>query len=291
LAGATSVEFSADATQLFVARGDGAICVFDTETGQQIQELAGHTAVVNDLRCTSDGKTLVSCGTDWTIRSWRREGEGSQSSWKPGPMQKRENELLGMAMSRDGKLLLTTERRASIGVWSLPELELIGFLTPDSAVWKPALSADGRWIAAGLWDRSIQMFSVDHSSRPLTDLAGVHSVAHLIGHSQLISAEAFNADSTLLASTSADGLVKIWDVSSIPSAPAETPEVPRYCLATLVAQAGEALVTTFLPKPFHDCVVVGYRDGSVRIWDLRHNDRNIEGQREYQAGLRRRAPQ
>ena len=127
----------------------------------------------------------------------------------------------------------------------------------------------------------------------MTNLNGVHPAARLIGHSQLVSAETFNADSTLVASTSADGLVKIWDISSVAdaaSAPsgAAIESQPRHCLATLAAAhgAGEALIVTFLPEPFENSLAVGYRDGSVRIWDLKHFDRHIAGQREYQMKLR-----
>src|SRR5207249_2649167 len=100
LTGASAVALTPDTSQILVARADGTICVFDSASGRQIQELVGHSGNVNDLRVTPDGETLASCGTDWTLRLWRRQG--AQASWVRGPIQQRDNELLGMAMSPDG---------------------------------------------------------------------------------------------------------------------------------------------------------------------------------------------
>jgi WD40 repeat protein len=217
------------------------------------------------------------------IKLWHRRTDGGNTSWEPGPTQQRDNEVLGLAMSADGKYFVATERHRSFGLWSIPDLRLIRLIDTKLAVWKPALSPDGRWISIGLWHRAIQMWSGPTSE---SDASGVHLATTLIGHTQLISAESFNADTTLLATTAPDGMVKIWDVAALARPDHDKPDDSRRCLATLLAHADEGYVTAFLPPPLQHHLAVGYRDGSVRVWDLRHYDQHIEGQRDYQLRLR-----
>ena len=68
--------------------------------------------------------------------------------------------------------------------------------------------------------------------------------------------------------------------------PNDSIDASRHCLATLVANSGEAFAVAFLPPPMEDHLAVGYRDGLVRIWDLKHYDRHIAGQLDFQRWLR-----
>src|SRR5205085_2708613 len=136
----------------------------------------------------------------------------------------------------------------------------------------------------GLWHRAVQLWSAPTTT---ADASKLHLVSNFIGHTQIVSTEAFNADTTLLASTSPDGMAKIWDVAAIAHpARGESTDESRRCLATLLGHAGEAYATVFLPPPMEHHLAVGYRDGSVHVWDLQHYDRHIAGQLEYQRALR-----
>ena len=62
----------------------------------------------------------------------------------------------------------------------------------------------------------------------------------------------------------------------------------RRCLVSLDADAGDTLAVAFLPPidGRQTSVAVGYFDGTVRIWDLAHFDRHVDGQVAYQRALR-----
>src|SRR5205823_256406 len=115
----------------------------------------------------------------------------------------------------------------------------------------------GNWISVGLWDRSIQLWRVGSLNSSSKDASGAKLATAYIGHTQLVSSQAFSADSTLMASTSAEGLVKLWDIAAMnarasgvsPAVPNDSIEASRYCLATLLANAGEAFTASFLPPP------------------------------------------
>jgi WD40 repeat protein len=283
---ATALAILPGGEQLVVGCQDGRIHTFDANSGREIQELAAHDGRVNDLRFTPDGTALISCGTDGMIRWWRRRADAGSASWQAAAAQQREREVLGMAISRDGTRLLTTERNRSIALWSVADARLIGLLDSEVALWKPGLSPDGRWISVGLWDRSIQMWSAPQLGASVEDVTAMRRTASLIGHTQLVSAQVFDQGGGLMASTSADGQVKIWDIVSLADDRGDVTQPTRRCLATLTPRGGEAYAAAFLPPPLTHQLAVGYRDGSVRLWDLRYYDRHIDGQVEYQRRLR-----
>ncbi|MBE9125363.1 hypothetical protein IQ257_02590 [Coleofasciculus sp. LEGE 07092] len=51
----------------------GSIKLWQLSTGKEICTLKEHVAVVNSLVFSPDGKTLVSCSSDKTIKIWQRD--------------------------------------------------------------------------------------------------------------------------------------------------------------------------------------------------------------------------
>jgi WD40 repeat protein len=73
-----------------------------------------------------------------------------------------------------------------------------------SAVDSVTFSPDGRWLASGSWDATVQIWEVA-SGRALRSLAG---------HSGAVHAVAFSPDGRILASGSLDKTVKLWEVAT-----------------------------------------------------------------------------
>ncbi len=68
--GAESLVFAPDSTVLVSGQGNGAIQLWDIETGIKLTTLDGHSKSVESLVFSPDGKTLVSMGQDGTILVW-----------------------------------------------------------------------------------------------------------------------------------------------------------------------------------------------------------------------------
>jgi WD40 repeat protein len=116
-------------------------------------------------------------------------------------------------------------------------------------------------------------------------------VYSLLGHSQLVSAEAFDESGRLLASVSGDGALRIWDLTGLAPGRGGGPvEDRRRCLATLDAGVGDAYAVAFLPAGGRGgrAVAVGYIDSTVRVWDLDSLDANLLGHVAHQLRLRGR---
>jgi WD40 repeat protein len=79
-----------------------------------------------------------------------------------------------------------------------------------------------------------------------------------VAHKSLASSVAFDADSTLLATTGGDGSVKLWDT--------RTWGVRR----TLAGHPGGAYCVAFSRKG-KQLVVTGGTDAAVRVWDVKED--------------------
>jgi platelet-activating factor acetylhydrolase IB subunit alpha len=66
----TSVSFHPAYSLLASCAEDGAILIWDTETGSQERSLRGHTAAVNSIAFDPTGKLLASCGSDSLVKLW-----------------------------------------------------------------------------------------------------------------------------------------------------------------------------------------------------------------------------
>ena len=88
--------------------------------------------------------------------------------------------------------------------WRLRRDPLVWKRTLGAPVWSTAYSPGGRWVAAAMADRSIQLFDVRTGE--------LHR--QLRGHRDQVLAAAFSADGRQLASGSWDGEVWIWNVGS-----------------------------------------------------------------------------
>jgi WD40 repeat protein len=119
---------------------------------------------------------------------------------------------------------------------------------------KVAASPDGEWIATGhsegqliLWDE-LTFFST-----------------HLEGHTDTITALAFNPDSTRLASASQDGTVRVWDVATGKNLYVLEDHAP-YPLALVFSPDGNLLATASgYPESLGS---LKGSDNLVRLWDV-----------------------
>jgi WD40 repeat protein len=121
--GLVAADFSPDGKLLAAGQGGetdtGRVHLFEVETGKLLRTISGHQYGVTDVRFSPDGKYLLSCGRDTTLRvTTVEDGKEIAQLNKPRGGQFKDW-LSALALSHDGRLLAAADIAGLVHVWSL----------------------------------------------------------------------------------------------------------------------------------------------------------------------------
>ena len=216
----------------------GPIMLYDADSREKLGTLSGHSGAVVAVRLAADGRALLSCSADGTLRLW------DLASGREFQRMRGHNGAVNDVafIARDRAISAGTD--GTLRVWDFSKVEPIRTLSRQTApVNCLATSPDGRFVVAGdtnglgaVWDiasgsrvwhhtgtdaiRAIA-FSPDGHSVLLGDDQGTIVVGDLIGGGVsatlsaggAVSALSFLSDSATAWSTGQDGKLKLWNVS------------------------------------------------------------------------------
>ena len=174
---------------------------------------AGHSASVNSVAYSPDGRLLVSGSSDRTIKLWRQDGSFIRSLTINAGLF----DVLSVAVSPDGTLIAAGVQQTTGGqfhsaaqIWRISDGQLVqnftGYSSGDSTttgVTSVAFSPDGQYLATGSRDRSVKVWR----------LADGMLVSSRADHAQKVNAVAFSPDGQWLASASDDRTAKLYRTS------------------------------------------------------------------------------
>ena len=179
---------------------------------------------------TADGETLVTCGQDGCIRLWK------VPSFTPdGAFEGHAASVNTLSFSTDGSLLASGSSDGTVRIWSFPggrELDVLdgqltaavspagGFATISTKA--RAVFWDGNYdeiVTLPLLDRRLfsLAFTADGASLLVAGTGAVHrvdvkgrkKVGEYAGHQTAVASMALSADGTLLATTGAEGTLRL----------------------------------------------------------------------------------
>ena len=169
--------FSPDSTMLAWATGkvywtDNNVIVSDVTSGRELRTLSGHTAQVNGVAFSPDGKTLASASDDGTIRLWDPATGGELHT-------------------------LSNVLRLRAGV--VVPLNVTGV----------AFSPDGRTLAS--WSEPSSCCAPNNTVT-LWDVTSGQELGPLNGYTDYSGSLAFSPDGKLIGLLSGEGAIRLWGV-------------------------------------------------------------------------------
>lgn len=199
----------------------------------------GHTANINSLVMTTDGKKIVSGSGDKTIRIWDIAGE------ELAVLIGHSNYISSVAITPDSKKIVSGSGDKTIRIWDLISGKQLKVLSGhEGEISAVAITPDGQKIVSASWDKTIRIW----------DLNSGQQLATLKGHESGVIAVAITPDGQKIVSGSWDNTIRIWDLVS----GAE--------LEVLKGHDSGVISVAITPDGQH--IVSGSWDNTIRVWNI-----------------------
>ncbi|MEI6241514.1 MAG: protein kinase [Planctomycetia bacterium] len=200
----TAVAFSADGTQIASGAVNGAVRLWDARRLEAARELLAHDGAVTALAFRPGDATLASGSLDGTVRTWSRTLAGSLADITGA------RGMTAAAFSPDGRrLAIAPQGAGTIELWSPRSVVRQRVLDAGGAtVTRIVFAPDGRRVAA------ILESSAEHGDVRVWGVADGETEAVLARHERGAVGLAFSTDGAGLLTTSGDGTVRLWEVTS-----------------------------------------------------------------------------
>jgi WD40 repeat protein len=167
------------------------------------QTMHGHTGWVNGGVHLPDGRHIITCSSDGSLRQWDLEsGKQIDEDWRD------ENNVgfRSMALSPDGKMLASGSDDGKVRLWDVETRKVISKWTGHThVVYALCWSADGERLASGSWDRTARAWDVKSGETLLTIETG-HTWVYAVMYSPDSSKLATGGDR--------EDALKIWDAKT-----------------------------------------------------------------------------
>ncbi|CAG8506111.1 8347_t:CDS:10 [Paraglomus brasilianum] len=227
--------------------GDDKGFIWQSDTGERLFELSGHSDSVTSVRFSTDGQYVATAGMDGKVKVWKVE-DGSEVVVLEGP----DGEIEWIDWHPKGNVLLAGASDSTMWMWSIPSGECMnvfaghsatvtaGQFTPDGKkivsasedvsliVWDPKIatptskiSGDARYHSEGIICLAV------HKTNPLVITGSTDRTARLVNlnsgailgsfenHSESVETVGFCDILPLVATGSTDNKINIWDVTTM----------------------------------------------------------------------------
>ena len=236
----TALTFSPEDSLIGSGSLNGDIHLWDVATGEQRQEMKGHTARVIDLAFSSDLRTIASASVDGSVRIWD-VFSGKELHVFDGHF----GNFTCLDVSLDGSQVVAPTHDRTVCLWDVASGKLNttfdkeGFFAVAEVVFNPTKNI----IATASYGRFISLWNSETGEQ----------ITMLKGHEDHVLSADFSPDGKTIVSGSQDKKVRLWDL--------DTFKVKHKL------EGHEIAVTSVAFSPDGTTIASGGKDATVRIWD------------------------
>ena len=272
--GVNCIDFSPDGQIVASGNWNGIIELWNVENGQKIKSFQGHRGNINSIDFSPDGKILASGGEDNSIRFWDIVGNdnvfihsypfnkvkfnkdgmilgSNRSVWLLSNNNQFNSKKLfdletnTIDFDQEGKLLFSGNVDGTITVWSIKDGQIIYSSSNNTKteIEDISLHPNNKWIAIGTGRLGIAMKLQKQNIK--------NDNIILSEHPNRVSQVKFSPDGKIFASSSIDGVIKLWDIEN------------GIEIKTL---KGDSNLGSFDFSIDSKMIVAGFWNGSIKIW-------------------------
>lgn len=221
---------------------------------------------VRAMRVSKDDKTLYTTGSEGFLLAWALPAtyyvnQKERNKNLPKELAKPQSKVYrALDISPDGKYLARGGDNSKVEIYDLKGGQLHKEANPHKGyrVWAVAFMPDGKGFISSGGDGSIQYTTTNGESAPI--------VAQLPEEMNRITSMAISSDGRFLAGAGTTAGVWIWNN--------ETGQVFKKLITSEDDQAGRVATAVTFGGKDNRYVAVGFKDGTLRIWDLLDYDNN-----------------
>jgi len=246
----SAVAFSPDGRSLAAAEGH-TITVWDLAAVRQVRKLVARTGRISALCFAPQGNTLVSGGTEGSIRLWDLSGERQTTR-----LRGHKDAVIGLWFDVDGRFLFSAAtaiyglRNSEVKLWDVNAGREVAEFNWRGGPLSVAVSSDGPIVAAG--NRGFTCVK-------LLDGETLKELASLEGHRQTVSAVTISREGEFVASAGDTGdratEIIVW-------------QVRRHAKYREIREAVYA-VRSLAFAPDGVTLASGSGAETIRLWDVR----------------------
>jgi WD40 repeat protein len=261
-----TVAFAPDGQTLAIGTGEHSIAFFEVATGRALQTLCGHTDQIHAIAFHPHHPILASACGDHSIRLW-----DIQKSECLHLLSGHTDQVQNVCWNYAGDLLLSCSSDRTVRIWQLDSQwqevpKLIQTITQSThgghsdQVFGVAFHPERNIFASGSADNTVKIWQLSPSLSPSQDQANsshlsIQLLHTLKGHTAHILFVQFSPDGEMLATSSSDTTIRLWDTAT-----------GKLC-KTLTSHANWVRAVQFSPDG--RTLLSGCSDYTIRLWDWR----------------------
>jgi eukaryotic-like serine/threonine-protein kinase len=255
-AGVRCVAFSPDNRHALSGSLDGTVRLWDLEGGKEVKRLKGHTAEIQSVMFSADGRQAISSSwvPDNTVRLWNLESGTEIKRFKGHT-----GGVPSAVFSPDGRYVLSGSTDTTLRLWDVESgAELRQFAGHADRVNEVAFSPNGQYAVSasgGHFKEGAYLPGSDYTVR-LWGVATGREVRRCTGHTDEVLCVAYSPDGRHFLSGSRDKTLRLWDAEDGKE------------LRCFRGHQGRPWSVAFSPDGRRVLSGGGEMDHSVRLWDV-----------------------